>query len=223
MIPTPWGPRPVPPSGESAKSLILAAVVLQGIVALLALITGIVFATVLSFGAPPFYGPGLIFGGFGLFLLIDGVVLLLLTWLGYEFSYRRTAQGDYEGAKTTTLVLGILGIPFGYLVVGILYLVAYGKLGDAMTELRGGPAGYPGSPGWAYPTYGPTGYPPVGYPTPAPAPPGVPLAGANVAYAPAPSYAPPVPAAPTCPRCGRPATYIPQYNRFYCYTDQVYL
>jgi len=31
------------------------------------------------------------------------------------------------------------------------------------------------------------------------------------------------PAAAICPRCGRPATYIPQYGRYYCYTDQQYL
>jgi len=38
---------------------------------------------------------------------------------------------------------------------------------------------------------------------------------------------PPMPpagvAAPTCPKCGKPGTWVAQYNRFYCYTDQQYL
>ncbi len=27
----------------------------------------------------------------------------------------------------------------------------------------------------------------------------------------------------TCPTCGNPATWVPQYNRYYCYTCQKYL
>lgn len=42
----------------------------------------------------------------------------------------------------------------------------------------------------------------------------------------APSPAPPVPsaqpAAPFCTKCGKPTTYIPQYGRYYCYTDNLY-
>lgn len=26
-----------------------------------------------------------------------------------------------------------------------------------------------------------------------------------------------------CPKCGKPATYIPQYQRYYCYTDKKYV
>jgi hypothetical protein len=45
-------------------------------------------------------------------------------------------------------------------------------------------------------------------------------------YAPAPAPAPApmaAPAIPVCPKCGRPATYIAQYQRYYCYTDQLYV
>jgi hypothetical protein len=40
---------------------------------------------------------------------------------------------------------------------------------------------------------------------------------------PAPQTAPAAAGTPTCPRCGRPATWVAQYNRWYCYTDQQYL
>ena len=40
----------------------------------------------------------------------------------------------------------------------------------------------------------------------------------------APAYgAPPPGNAPTCPRCGKPTTWVAQYNRWYCNTDQQYL
>jgi len=31
------------------------------------------------------------------------------------------------------------------------------------------------------------------------------------------------PAVVLCPKCGKPATYIPQYQRYYCYTDKRYV
>lgn len=33
----------------------------------------------------------------------------------------------------------------------------------------------------------------------------------------------PATAAPMCPTCGKPGTWVAQYNRYYCYTDQKYL
>lgn len=54
-------------------------------------------------------------------------------------------------------------------------------------------------------------------PTPvAPAAPAAPSAGAA-------APPPPPPAAATCPKCGKPATYIAQYGRYYCYTDNLYI
>jgi hypothetical protein len=35
--------------------------------------------------------------------------------------------------------------------------------------------------------------------------------------------APVAPAAVNCPTCGKPATWVAQYNRYYCYTDQKYV
>jgi hypothetical protein len=48
-----------------------------------------------------------------------------------------------------------------------------------------------------------------------------------VAPAPAPvgmaAPPPPAPAGPNCPKCGNPTTYIAQYGRYYCLTDQLYV
>jgi hypothetical protein len=64
----------------------------------------------------------------------------------------------------------------------------------------------------------------------APAPVYVPLGAAAAsptpAYASPPMAAPVAPApapAPLCPKCGRATTYIVQYNRYYCYPDQLYV
>jgi hypothetical protein len=55
------------------------------------------------------------------------------------------------------------------------------------------------------------------YPTPAPAAP----APEGMPQAPPPPQA--APAAPNCAKCGRPTTYIAQYGRYYCYTDNLYV
>ena len=45
---------------------------------------------------------------------------------------------------------------------------------------------------------------------------GPPMAGA-------PPMAPSPAAGPACPRCGRPTTWLPEYSRYYCPTDQQYV
>jgi hypothetical protein len=58
------------------------------------------------------------------------------------------------------------------------------------------------------------------------APYAMPMSVAPMAAPPVASPPPMAPApggAPVCPRCGRPATWLPQYNRYYCSTDQQYL
>ncbi|HKV90833.1 MAG TPA: hypothetical protein VJQ43_06550, partial [Thermoplasmata archaeon] len=130
----------------------------------------------------------------------------------YAYSYRRIRDGDLPGARGPTLALGILGIPLGGIIVGILYLIAYMKIGDAETESRS-MGGWQGAPGGAPPAYG------YAAPYGGPASAGVPPLYGGVAYAPP----PPVTVAHNCPRCGRPATFIPQYGSSYCYSCAQYL
>jgi hypothetical protein len=198
-----------PPSAGTAETLILVAFIFQVIITAIYLI----FAVFLSLLAAAFIAAGVFGFGLGLPLTVGfaifGVVML---YVGWELSYQRVRRGDYEGARTATLILGILGLLFGGILVGILYIIGYVKLGDAVEEARR-PVGYSG--------FAPTPYaaPSTGYAFPAPAYGG----GAPYALAPVPvPAAPPAASAAICPRCSRPATWIPQYGRSYCYSCGIY-
>lgn len=147
------------------------------------------------------------------FLLGGAVLGIFMLYVAWEWCYQRTRRGEYEGAKSVALVLGILGIFLGGVVVGVLYLVAWSKLEDALIELR--------NPRPMYPMMVPPGYfvPAPIFFAPSPAP-GAPLATS-------PSVSPPPPgltATPgACPRCGRPPVFIPQYARSYCFTCNQYV
>ncbi len=151
----------MPKAAGTAKILILIGLILQGIEVAVLVLLGLV-ALVAPFAA-------LIF----LPLAIVGIVWVVLV---YVFSYRRVYDGDYEGARTPTLVFGILSLITVNIVSGVLYLVAYSEIGSAQMEqaalMRGG---YPGAP------------PVWGAPPASAAPPGG--AGAPTRF---------------CPFCGRP-------------------
>lgn len=211
MYPNATGYRPQPPSQGTAETLVLIAWVLQ----LIFSIVSIVFGALFLLGGALF----IFFAAAGATLLLIGGLLIavpvVMLFVGYEYSYSRIKQGDFAGAQGPTLLLGILGLFLGGIIVGILYLIGYVKVGDALNESRAPTAwsGYGTAPygyGAPMPGYGP---PTVVYPG---TPGGPPLSG-GVAYA-----APPA-VAQTCPRCGRPATFIPQYGRSYCYNCAQYL
>ena len=133
-------------------------------------------------------------------------MLVAILFLVYTFSYNRIKQGNYQGARAATLIWAILSlISIIGILPGILYLIAYVKLGDAIREQQQPPYA---QAAWGQPQ-----------PMYAAAP------GAAPAYA-APGAAPAAatpPTTPMCPRCGQPATYIAQYGRWYCPRDQTYL
>jgi hypothetical protein len=125
-------------SGETAHTLILIGLIFQVIEVAVLLGIGL-FLSVL---------PGL--GGLVLGL---GVVGILWVVLIYAFSYRRTLDGDYEGARTPTLVFAILSLLGFGIIPGILYIVAYSKLGDAVRETAPlAPSWGPPAPAWTAPT-----------------------------------------------------------------------
>lgn len=107
-------------SGSTAQTLILIGLVFQFVEVL------IFFGAAAAFLGFPIVG--LLF----LALSFVGVIWLLLV---YVFSYGPTREGDYEAARTPTLVFGILSLLTGSLISGILYLVAYAKLGDTRVPL----------------------------------------------------------------------------------------
>ncbi|MCI4319356.1 MAG: hypothetical protein L3K23_04380 [Thermoplasmata archaeon] len=134
------------PSGDTAATLALIAFIFQ------VLGSALVFFLALLFFPGFFYIPNL----FAILLLaifapiVVGTVVLL--FVGYAFSYARIRDGNYEGARTATLVLGILLLFFA-IIPGVLYLVAYTKLDDAIRERMwygGYPAMAPAVPGYQY-------------------------------------------------------------------------
>lgn len=110
--------RPLTSSGGTAKTLILVGLILQLIQVLVVFAFGLVTLIFLI---------GILFIGAS----ILGLIWLVLVFL---FSYRPTGDGDYEGARTPTLVFAILSLLTVNLISGILYLIAYVKLGDAARE-----------------------------------------------------------------------------------------
>lgn len=120
-------PRLRPASAGSAETLVLVALILQVIGAVL-LIGAILF--LLGFAAiHPFRFAWLA----ALIAVVVGGVALLFLYFAYEYSYLRIQRGDYAGAQAPTLVIGILSLFLG-LIPGILYLVGYVKLSDAIRE-----------------------------------------------------------------------------------------
>lgn len=106
-------------SAETAETLILIGLIFQGLTVLVLLGAGLFLLIV----------P--VIGGILLFLALLAFVWLILV---YAYSYARTRDGDYEGARTPTLVFGILALITGGIISGILYIVAGVKLGDAADE-----------------------------------------------------------------------------------------
>jgi hypothetical protein len=106
-------------SADTAETLILIGLIFQGITLIVLLGVGLFFLII----------P--ILGGFVLFLAILALIWLILV---YVFSYLRTVNGDYDGARSPTLVFGILALITGGIVSGILYIVAAVKLADAADE-----------------------------------------------------------------------------------------
>ncbi len=125
-------------SGETACTLILIGLILQGIEVVILLLIGLVFLIV------PFLG-AVVLG-----IAVIGIIWLVLV---YSFSYQRAVEGDYGDARTPTLVFGILSLLTFGLISGILYIIAYVKLGDAEPTWSQPAQGWgaPPAPAWGAP------------------------------------------------------------------------
>ncbi|MGC2288888.1 MAG: hypothetical protein WA688_03415, partial [Thermoplasmata archaeon] len=147
MYGTPGATNYVPPSASTAKTLILVGLILQLIFALLFLfVFGLTAVFLATFGVFPIFA--VIYIAFG----VLGFIFLFLVW---TFSYKPVQQGRYEQAKMPTLIFAILSLITINIIAGVLYLIAYIKLGDAVREQQMPPQGYPGaapmmSPGMPY-------------------------------------------------------------------------
>jgi hypothetical protein len=198
----PGAPGFVPPSAGTAKTLVLVALIL-GIIFGLIYIVGIglsfLFIAAACSGLPGCGGIPI----FDIVFLSFGVIAFIFIFLIWLLIYKPIGEGKYESARSMALIFTILSFVTLNIITGILLLIAYLKLGDAVRETQMPAAGY----------YPPGGAPMMGAPVAAPPP---------MTMGTTPPAAPAGPA-PNCPKCGRPATWVAQYSRYYCYTDNQYV
>ena len=108
-------------SAQTAETLILVGLILDLVGEVILVVVGL---WLLAF---PLLG-----------LVVLGFALIGFVWIAlvYLFSYDRVRSGDYEGARTPTLVFAVLSLVTLAVIPGILLLVAYVKLGDALAGER---------------------------------------------------------------------------------------
>jgi len=191
--------RPLTASGGTAKTLILVGLIFELIFALIYLF-GVGLLSLLTVTAAIAGANPAVLLVSGLFIGL-GLIGFIILYLIYALSYRRTRNGEYQEARTPTLIFAILTLVTLNFIAGILYLVAYVKLGDAVRE-QAQQIGFtsPMSPASSY----------------------NPSAPASPATAPAPGVAPTPNPAPYCSKCGKPTTWVAQYQRYYCYRCSQY-
>ena len=211
---------PEPAEAQSIKSLLHVVRILAVIFGVLLFLAGLAYAVgvlyFLSFcsgmmGTNGYCGAPVVGSLTGPILLVIFGIVDVVIYLKMKEIEGQVNAGHYQAAKDATFLWMILGFILGGIIVGVLLLIAYIKFGPLINASRQAAMG---------------GTPPVN-PYPVPTPGGVPTpltspsAGAPPPPPPDPAAAPPV--APFCTKCGRPTTYIPQYGRYYCYTDQLYV
>lgn len=110
-------------SGDTARTLILSGLVLQVAQVLVFFYLGSRYV------ADPVIGPALLTLG------ILGLGWVICVFL---FSFLRVRAGEYQSARRPTMIFALLSILTIGLIAGVLYLVAWGKLGDAPESERFG-------------------------------------------------------------------------------------
>ena len=127
------------PSGSSAGIVVLIAIGFQVLGAAL------LFALVNTYVGWSIFNPYAYnwFVATAVFSIAGGVILLIL--FAFFFAYLPIQRGNYASAQTPALVLGILSILTLNPISGVLFLVGYVKVGDAIREQRP-PVPGPGAP-----------------------------------------------------------------------------
>lgn len=127
------GPRPA--SANSAETMVLIALILQVIGGLILFVA---FAALIGVSlAHPFAYAWVAIS----VVAAIAIVVFVFLYFAYTLCYERIRRGDYVGAQTPTLVIGILSV-FAGVIPGIFYLIGYAKLGDAIREQQAPVPGY---------------------------------------------------------------------------------
>jgi hypothetical protein len=196
-----------PPEVQSIKSMLHIVRILAIIFAVILALVGIAYAAFLAWAFSNCNAVGI--GGycagslgfaliFPIFLVIFGAIDFIIYMQMKEIESMVNAR-QYEAAKAKTLIWMILGFILGGILLGIILLVAYLKFDPVINWSRSQQSG---------------GMPPPGY---------APQYAAPPPMAPPPAAAPAPAAGPMCAKCGKPTTYVAQYGRYYCYTDNLYV
>lgn len=130
-----WG------EAQSARTLALVGFIFFAIfLAIWGLVTLFMLASLAFDFRPGIFWPFPLFFPFGVFLALNAV---LTVWS--LNTMRDIDSGRYVQAQTSSLVLGILGL-FANIISGILFLVVYFKLGNAVRYAQAPPPAYATSP-----------------------------------------------------------------------------
>ncbi|HYA70673.1 MAG TPA: hypothetical protein VEH28_04815 [Thermoplasmata archaeon] len=123
------------PSGSSASAIVLVGIGFQVLGALL------LFALVSTYVGWSIFNPYAYnwFVATAVYSVAAGVILLIL--FAFFFAYLPIQRGNYVSAQTPALVLGVLSILTLNIISGVLFLVGYVKIGDAIREQQRSAAG----------------------------------------------------------------------------------
>ncbi len=192
---------PEPAEIESAVGMLHIVRIFAVIFGVLAFLIGLIYAAVVSSVYNSCVSAGGIdcssLGGFAALFVALAILGALINFIIFIATGRiRTMvyEGEYDMAKSSLLIWTIVGFLLGGILIGIFLLVAYIKM-DPLINWQGNVA--PVLPGTA------GGYSP-----------------SSLDQLPLP---PPPPDTPVCSRCGKPTTFIPQYGRYYCFSDRLYV
>lgn len=130
------------PDADSAKGLMIAAIIVQVLFVVIWLFALVVFlfffvATPMT-PAPTVTTPTVVFPFFSFTLFFTSFLIVGILWIILDFFliYQRLSDNRVAEAETPALVLGILQIIAGGVVPGILVIIAYIKIRDSLRNAR---------------------------------------------------------------------------------------
>ena len=194
-IPGPATASVEPREFSTVRSLLRITRVLSLVLTLLALLIvtlEIVYGVLAAIGGFGFAVPGYVAGAVYFFLTAGVCFFVYVRVPRFESA---VAAHTFGSAKEGLLVWAILGFVFGFVVIGVLLIIAYFHLDTMINWYRMGAA--PQAPAFS-----------AAQTTPSGGAPPQPVSSAG---------------AVRCPRCGNLGTFVSQYNRYYCYSCQQYI
>ncbi len=137
------------PNLQTAKTLTLIAIILQAILLAFAILVIMVFTAASYQGVSIVTYPNgttqrIVSSSSGsisplstlLALIIVSIIPLVMIFFDYYFVYKPISKEKAEESRTPSLVLGIIQLFTGGIIVGILLIIAYVKINDAINRKK---------------------------------------------------------------------------------------